>query len=290
MTTDIIKTKSLKEIRALYDEGHLESATEELLKLMNETKELEEYLGHQVLMGWIEWKRREKGIAKRYWADTHDNQFIRIKDKISAFSGFAVYYSSLETLEGDQKALEYVERIRAIIEDMDRNELFVSKNLNNVGIALSNVGKRRQDSAIIKEAEEILRAAASLNEQNEKDNEEVDTARGAMHQRAKNGYNICSLILIPAGRLEEAFEELTKEVVPRYKRVEANTDLAAAFHWISEILLLKPDRSKEDLQRAYDYELHSKKIWDRHTEDQPGRSAIAQKNLDKIKALIEAQA
>jgi tetratricopeptide (TPR) repeat protein len=252
---------------------------------MKHISELKDYLSAMILLGWIAWKQEEKVCAQKIWAAAYDSDFISEIDRVSAMCGLAIYHSELKSERGAGRASELIEEIISILEDMDELSLDVSVRLNSVGIALANVKQ-------FEKAEKIILQAMSINESIE----QAGDARRmfeAIHQRAKNGYNLSSLILMKIGRHDEALTELTEEVVPRYETVKAETDLAAAYHRISEIYLVKANQKEtyeektDDLQKAYDFEYMSSLLWEKHLEDQPGRYTQATDNLKKIRTIVE---
>lgn len=145
-------------------------------------------------------------------------------------------------------------------------------NLNACGIAMAKIEEMGR-------AEGILLKVAKINEQLEKSDDLV-LAKKAKHQRGKNGYNLASLVFIPQKKSEEAINELINEVIPRYKNVGAETDLAAAYHRISEAF--------ENLKKYNDslyWEELSLDLWQKHPDD-PKRAETAEKNILRIKFTV----
>lgn len=86
--------------------------------------------------------------------------------------------------------------------------------------------------------------------------------------------------------------ELEEEVIPRYIAVEAETDLAAAYHRIAEINEKLGDSGSHNtvksaaLNFALQAEEKSLALWQKHPDD-PKRIKTAEENIQRLKDKIE---
>ena len=255
----------------LYNQGKWAEAETELQKTMNHLAELSSYLSALVLLAWINWKRNEKAQARYLWAATYENDYIKEIDCVSAMCGLAIYHSELEGESAKERTQSFIDKIKMKMKGIGDLNVATAVQMNSLGIALAKIGN-------LDEADSILREAARMNEAMET----LDDSRAieAMLNRAKNGYNRCNYVLIPGGALAAALKELTEEIVPRYVKVGAETDLAAAYHRISDVYV-----SLEEYATAYIFEEKSAQLWKKHFEDDPKRLPQALKNLQRIKEL-----
>ncbi|MEA2098483.1 MAG: hypothetical protein U9P70_05420 [Patescibacteria group bacterium] len=273
METETVR-ELLSRAHSLYDDGEWNASLEilenqEIIKRAS-FKEIREAA---VLAGFNYWKKGEKEKAFLLWINVTGRVFegwTRI-EVASAHAGLGMYYA-----ERDEKgmALEHARLAQDLLpEDATLNHVM---HLNSCGITMAKIGE-------LERAEEILKKVAKINEQLEKSDDPV-IARKAKHQRAKNGYNLVSLILILQRRWDEAFSELELEVIPRYQNVGAETDEAAAWHRMSEIA-----ESTGDLYVAYAHEKKSLYLWERHQKNAPGRVKMALENIREIEAKMREQ-
>ena len=256
---------------SLYDKGEWSEALD-LLKLLRNQEMYNatsiELAEATVLEGWNYWKKGEKVTAEYLWqlvlTSTSTTIVPTRTTEVSAHAGLAICCAE----EGEkEEALEHAQ----LAQDLLPMEATINQvmNLNACGITMAKIGE-------LERAEEILQKVAKINERLEKsDNPEI--ARKAKHQRAKNGYNLASLILIPQRRWNQALYELLEEVIPRYDKVNAETDLAAAYHRVSEVWM-----GKDDLDAALLAEKSSEFLWEKHQKDAPGRVETSRENIRKI--------
>lgn len=276
------KTKTVREkidgAIELYDKGEWNAALE-LLEIIFQTcyvnnKEAAEI---HMLAAWNHWKRGEKDLAASVWMTTIQIAGADKITKASAHAGLGIYYAE----KGDkEKALHHAKLAQELLpENATMNH---AMNLNACVISLAKLGELEQ-------AEALLRKVAEINEQLEKSDDSV-LAKKAKHQRAKNGYNLASLVYIPQKRFTEAIKELNNEVAPRYVKVGAETDLAAAYHRLSEAyeFVERPGiyEEKPKLEYALTLEIRSLNLWQKHPDD-PKRIETAEKNIQRIKEKIE---
>ncbi|MBU3924654.1 hypothetical protein KJ854_01825 [Patescibacteria group bacterium] len=262
----------------LYDKGKWIAATHLLKDLLQEKiswKEKREIFMH---LGWNYWKLGDKAEAIAFW----DLALAAESDEItqaSAHAGLGIYYAE----KGDkEKALHHAKLAQNL--PPQNATIHQSMNLNACAISLAKIGE-------LDRAEEVLRKVMQINFQLEQSYSPV-IAKKAKHQRAKNGYNLASLILIPQSRFYEALMELDEEVIPRYVAVEAETDLAAAYHRIAEVDEKMADGDshytvrQKVLSLALRAEERSSNLWRKHSDD-PKRIETAEKNIQRIKEKIQ---
>ncbi len=267
----------------LYDKGEWNKSLE-LLEIAFQAYLVDNKTAAEIhmMVGWNYWKRGDKDLAASSWM-TAMEIVAQEKDNItkaSAHAGLGIYYAEKGNKE---KALHHAKLAQELLPlDATINQVM---NLNACGISLAKIGE-------LKLAEEVLRKVAKINEQLEKSDDPA-TAKKAEHQRAKNGYNLASLILIPQGRFYEASMELDEEVIPRYVAVEAETDLAAAYHRIAEINEKLVDEGGSHntvksaaLDLALQAEEKSLALWQKHPDD-PKRVKTAKENVARIKEKFE---
>ena len=132
--------------------------------------------------GWISWKKGEKGLAEILWMKVLENG-SDIITQASAHAGLGIYYAEM----GEKDKALYHSKLAfdLLPEEATMNQ---SMNLNACGIAQAKIGE-------LERAEEILLKVARINEQLERSSNSV-IAKKAKHQRAKNGYNLASLVYI----------------------------------------------------------------------------------------------
>jgi tetratricopeptide (TPR) repeat protein len=290
--TDIIEVTNLAnlhQIRMMYNHGDWKEAGEKLAELMDHITDCSDYQGAQVLLGWIEWKRKNKDDALNLWGEAYNNECTKELDRLSAMCGMAIYYSEGDAMN-KQIAREIIDAIMVVLEDMEEPSLDLSVRLNSLGIALANI------SEYVK-AEMVLRQAIGINKAIEL-SDDHRLREEATLQQAKNWYNLCTLVLMKQGKRESdelALTEILCNVVHRYESVGAETDLAAAYHRISELHLKRlpssveklTEKDKKNLQAAYDFEKMSTGIWNKHKGDDPKRLIQAEDNLKGIREIAE---
>lgn len=265
--------KDIKEAIKEYNAGNWKLSIEKLenAKAKASAPEVAEI---DTFIGWNKWKMQEKDEAARIWtlvlsveAATHNIT------KASAHAGLGIFYAEKGNKE---KALRHAKLAQELPLNATVNQ---AMNLNACLISVAKLGD-------LKLAEEIWKRVANINEQLEK-SDDLAIAKKAKHQRAKNGYNRASLILIPQSRFYEALMELEEEVIPRYIAVEAETDLAAAYHRIAEINEKLVDSGSHNtvksaaLDLAFQAEEKSLALWRKHPDD-PKRIETAEKNIQRI--------
>ncbi len=258
-----------------YNKGNWNRASEVLDEMRSTSKQ--ETMEALALYGWIYWKEGAKSNAAYYWTIVSNSKKVPDAIKSSAYAGLGIYYAK----EGNkEEALKYIQLAQNILpEDATIQQV---KFLNSLGITTATTGE-------LSEAEKIFSKVAYMNQQLEKSDDPVIAEEGK-HQRAKNGYNLVSLILIPQERFYEAIKELEEEVIPRYEAVGAETDLAAAYHRVSEVneKIAEADEISDSvklaaLELSLAAEYKSLGLWKKHQEDAPGRVETAQKNIKRIK-------
>ena len=228
-----------------------------------------------VYIGWNLWKMQKKDEAASIWREVIFGTIANDVAKASAHAGLGIYYAE----KGNKEvALEHAQFAQDLLpEDATANQ---NKNLNACGIALAKIGE-------LEKAEEILLKVARINEQLMK-SDDPEIVREATHQRGKNGYNLASLVYIPQERFYEAIKELEEEVIPRYKAVGAETDLAAAYHRIAEVNEKIAEGDSHStvntvaLNLALPAEKKSLSLWQKYQEDAPGRVETAMENIKRI--------
>lgn len=277
MTEKTVKEMISKAI-GLYDKGEWNAALE-LLEIVFQAYPVDNKTAAEIhmLVGWNNWKLGKKDLAASVWTTTIQIAGADNIAQASAHAGLGIYYAEKGNKE---KALYHAKLAQDLLpENATINQVM---NLNACGISLAKIGK-------LGHAEEVLLKVARLNEQLEKSDDPV-LAKKAKHQRAKNGYNLASLIYIPQKRYEEAIKELNNEVTQRYVKVGAETDLAAAYHRLSEAyeLVERPDinEEKSKLEYALRFEEKSSNLWRKHPDD-PKRIETAEKNIQRLKEKIE---
>ncbi|MBU3965077.1 hypothetical protein KKG29_03520 [Patescibacteria group bacterium] len=266
----------IDEAIGLYDKGEWNAALE-LLEITFQSRYVnnKEAAEIHMLAAWNHWKRGKKDLAASVWATTTQ---IAGADNItiaSSHAGLGIYYAE----KGDkEKALHHAKLAQELLPpNVTMNH---AMNLNACAISLAKIGE-------LDRAEEVLRKVAQINEQLEKSDDPV-VAKKAKHQRAKNGYNLASLVYIPQEKYREAIVELDVEVIPRYKIVNAETDIAAAYHRIAEAYEKMAETGNAEklcLTLALDYENASLTFWQKHPDD-PKRIETAEKNILRIKEKI----
>ncbi len=270
----------ISEAIELYDKGEWNKALE-LLEIVFQAHPIDNKTAAEIhmLVGWNYWKRGDKDLAASSWMNAMEI-VTQEKDNItkaSAHAGLSIYYAE----KGEKEKVLYHAKLaqELLPESATMNQ---SMNLNACGISLAKIGE-------LELAEEVLRKVAKINEQLEKSDDSV-IAKKATHQRAKNGYNIASLVYIPQKKWQEAIKELNNEVAPRYVKVGAETDLAAAYHRLSEAYesIERPGiyKEKPKLEYALILEERSLNLWRRHSDD-PKRAETAEKNIQRIKEKIK---
>lgn len=278
---DIRREKMNKAIE-LYDKGEWSNAIDLLRPLLKEEISLKERRDVLMHLGWNFWKRGDKALASTSWEAALSEEAGSIT-QASAHAGLGIYYAE----KGDKEnALRHAKLAQELLpQNATMNQAI---NLNACGIAMAKTGE-------LGRAEGILLKVAKINEQLEgrplERSPDPALSKKAKHQRAKNGYNLASLIYLPQGRWDEAIRELYEEVIPRYTVVGAETDLAAAYHRMAEAYEKMAetgdiDSKTEELEVALAYEKVSLNFWQKHSDD-PKRAEIAGKNITNIINKIE---
>lgn len=260
--------EQLEEAYVLYDKGEWNKSLEVLSGERHPVPTRAELAEIASFQGWNNWKKGEKEEAYLFWSNV---AFIRPEEatavvKASVYAGLGIYYAE----EGEkEEALEHIQLAHDLLpEDATIQQVMY---LNSCGIVLAKIGE-------LERAEEVLKKVAKTNEQLERSDDPTVSQKATL-QRAKNGYNKVSLVLIPKERWNQALYELEHEVIPRYQDVGAETDEAAAWHRMSEIA----ERTGNPYA-AYAHEKKSLHLWERHQEDAPGRIKMAQENIARIEA------
>lgn len=278
--------KMMNEALELYDKGEWNKAIE----MLNAASEkaagdgnLEVLREIYTYLGWNYWKKQDKEKAQDYWLDAIDYSTCSFRTygtpitQASAHAGLGIYYAE----KGDKEnALRHAKLAQELLPA--NATINQAMNLNACGISLAKIGE-------LDRAEEILRKAAKINEELE-GSEDLPIAKKAKHQRAKNGYNLASLVLIPRGKYVEAIKELYREVIYRYSDVGAETDLAAAYHRLSEAYEKMAETAETDgkagqLTMALVYEKISRDLWEKHQDD-PSRLKTAEENIKRFEGKI----
>jgi len=256
----------IDEVVRLQEMGEWSKSFKALAVIVCDRDVTEETAGEiDMIAGWNKWKMGDKDSALKYWLAVLKNRRSTVKTQAGAHAGLAIYYSEKADKE---KTLRHA---KLALELLPKNAtLSISMNLNACGIARAKIGE-------LDGAEKVLRKVAGMNEELERSKDPAIEREGAL-QRAKNGYNLSSLIYMKQGRFEEALNELLKEVIPRCIEVGAKTDLAAAYHQVAAIY-----ENRGNFEKALEFEERSKAIWDEHIKDDPKRSETAQKNISRIK-------
>lgn len=251
---------AINEIRKnFYDKGNWNRTEEELLELSETLKSAQ--CSIDVLSGWNLWKSGKKEAAYELWHRVAFNSYTDELEVLSAMCGMMLYQAE----SGNKTfALIIMEDIKERISSLEGSSIRLTVSMNSVGIALAKL-------KMTMEAETILKEAMLLNEKiiNTGGPEKAD----AIHQRSKNGYNLVSLILIPHGRNEEAFALLVNKVIPGYREIGADTDLAAAYY--------RASLASTDEKTALNYLILSAEIWYFHKKDDPKRWEDAIENIKK---------
>lgn len=275
----------INEANGLYDKGKWNDALNVLREARYLANEKIQRLDELALINrlidmheaWNYWKKGDIELAVIAWQTALDKGSDEIT-QASAHAGLSIYFAD----KGDrEKALYHAKLAQELPQNAALNQRI---NLNTCGISLAKIRE-------LKRAEEILKKVAFLNEQIEKSDDSV-LAKKAKHQRAKNGYNLASLVYIPQKRFVEARNELEQEVIGRYTTVEAETDLAAAYHRLAEVYERMADETEEStdkeakLELALAYEKVSRDFWQKHPDD-PRRIETAVKNIQQIEQKIE---
>lgn len=266
------KKKTIREIIdesiALYDKGKWEAALNLLRPLLKHRLRRRDRCEALMHIGWNFWKSGRKAMASDCWEAALGKYADRIT-LASAHAGLGIYYA---TALDKAKALHHAKLAQELLPE--KATMNQSMNLNACGIALAKLGE-------LDRAKDVLQKVMEMNERLEKEGDS-DLARRAKHQRAKNGYNLSSLVFMKQGKLEEALKELLNEVIPRYIAVDAQTDLAAAYHQVAAI-----HESRGNFPEALHYEEMSKEIWDKHRKDDPKRSETAAVNIARIEEKMQ---
>ena len=232
--------------------------------------------------GWSLWYKGKKDKAASAWGKIIESDSDDLA-QASAHAGLGIYYA--ETKE-KEKSL-YHANFALELTPQDATISYVM-NMNALGISLA-INKNYDH------AESILKKVAGINELNEKSSD-PDISRQSKHQRAKNGYNLASLVYLPQERFNEAIKELKEEVIPRYEKViqlgvvQAGSDLAAAHHRISESYIGISNTANiadkpQILAMAKDYEDQSLALW-KNTSDFPDRVKTAENNVKNLEEKI----
>jgi len=264
MTKKKIFREKINEAIAFYDKGEWSKAIDLLSPLLKENISLK--VRREVLMhlGWNFWKSGDKAMASTTWEAALRAGSDEVT-KASAHAGLGIYFAD----KGDRDQALHHSRLAQ--ELLPKNATMNQRiNLNACGISLAKIGE-------LERAKEVLLKVVKLNQELEK-SQDPAIAKKARHQLGKNYYNLSSLIHIKQGKLDEAFDDLMNQVIPRYIAVGAETDLAAAYH---QVAVIHEDRGNYD--KALEFEEKSKAIWDKHIKDDPVRSETAYKNIVRIK-------
>jgi len=261
----------------LYDKGDWNQSFKVLDRIKDSNSQ--ETMEILVLYAWIHWKKGEKSNATYYWIMVSNSKEASDVIKSSAHAGLGIYYAE----KGDKKeALKHAQFAQDLLpKEATANQ---NKNLNACGITMAKIGE-------LGKSEEILKKVAKINEQLMKSDDPKIAKEGTL-QRAKNGYNLVALVYIPQKRFYEAITELEEEVIPRYKVIGAETDLAAAYHRIAEVNEkiaegARPTGEMIALGSALLAEEKSLFFWQKHPDD-PKRIKTARDNVKRIKDKIEA--
>lgn len=251
--------KTLEEIRkGPYDTGNWGEAEQRLSELSKILNAAQCSVG--VLSGWNAWKAGKKDTAYNAWYQSALNPSITEADLLSALCGMMLYQA--ET--GKEKmalTLVLIEQIKEKLNSLENTNIRLTVSLNSLGIGLAKLKRMEEAEAALREAMRLNGNIASTTEKR----------RDAIHQQSKNGYNLASLILIPGGRKNEAFHLLTEKVIPGYKEVGAETDLAAAYY---RTALSCP-------AQALNYLILSAEMWYLHKSDDKDRWRGAVENIKR---------
>lgn len=266
MNEDKTERELINEAVRLQEIGEWGKSFKALAVILCDRDITEETAGEiDMIAGWNKWKMGDKDSALKYWLAVLKNKKSTVKTQAGAHAGLAIYYSEKADKE---KTLRHA---KLALELLPKNAtLSISMNLNACGIARAKIGE-------LDGAEKVLRKVAGMNEELERSKDPEISREGTL-QRAKNGYNLSSLIYMKQGRQDEALDELMNEVIPRYLAVGAKTDLAAAYHQVAAIW-----ENRGNFEKALEFEERSKAIWDEHKKDDPKRLETAQKNIERIK-------
>lgn len=289
------KTKTVREMineaNELYDKGEWIAALRILCEARSLAGEKISRLDELVLInriidmheGWNYWKKGDIELAVIAWQTATEKGSDEIT-QASAHAGLGIYFADKGNRE---KALYHAKLAQELLPE--KATINQNMNLNACGISLAKIGE-------LDRAERILLKVAKINEQLEGRPFEISPdpalSKKAKHQRAKNGYNLVSLIYLPQGRWDEAIRELYEEVIPRYTAVGAETDIAAAYHRMAEAYEKMAetggvDSKAEELEMALTYEKISLGFWQKHPDD-PTRVVTSEKNIANIKNKIES--
>ena len=234
----------------------------------------------EVLISWNWWKMGRKQDAVAVWKRVLlVNTDVYSVTLSSAHAGLSIYYAEEGNKEEALKNAQLAQKLLSGYATAHQN-----KTLNSCGIALANIGE-------LEKAEEILQRVSNMNERL-MGSIDPKIAREARHQRAKNGYNLTSLVYIPQERFYEAIKELEEEVIPLYEAVKAETDLAAAYHRVAEVneKIAGDDLhftvNTAALNLAFSAEEKSLTLWRKHPDD-PKRIKTAEENLKRIEEKIQ---
>ena len=230
--------------------------------------------------GWSLWRERKKDEAAAAWKETIKTNSDDLTLS-SAHAGLGIYYAERK----EEKKSLYHANFALELTPQDAT-ISYAMNINALGISLA-INKHYAH------AESILKKVANINELNEKSSD-LDISRQSKHQRAKNGYNLASLVYIPQERFDEAIKELKEEVISRYETVlqsgtvQAGSDLAAAYHRLSESydkLADKADISSKQqmVASALEYESKSLDLWKIYAGNDFNRVKTAENNVENLK-------
>lgn len=244
---------------------------------------IEETMEIMALFAWNYWKKGSKSEAAYYWTMVSNSKKASDVIKASTHAGLGIYCAE----KGDkEEALRHIQLAQNLLPE--NATIQQNKNLNACGITMAKIGE-------LERAEEILKKVAGINEQLMK-SDDSEIAREATLQKAKNGYNLVSLVYIPQERFYEAIKELEEEVISRYEAVEAETDLAAAYHRVSEVNEKIAEASAISvfvrlaaLNLSLSAEQNSLELWKKHQKDAPGRVETAQDNIKRIENKMREQ-
>ena len=264
--------EQIKQAEYFHEKGNWDRSLEILdqIKGANDQETMEVL----ALYAWNYWKKVAKSNAAYYWTMVSNSKKASDVIKASAHAGLGIYYAE----KGDKKeALKHSQLAQDLLpENATANQ---NRNLNACGIMMAKIGE-------LDGAEGIPRKVAQINEQL-MNSDDLEIIKEATHQRGKNGYNLASLVYIPQELFVKAHEELYV-AVSGYEKVNAETDLAAAYHRLAETNVLLADHGKhmwykmKNLNSALEDEKKSLELWEKHQEDAPGRVKTAQENIKRI--------
>ncbi len=268
---DRIAQRMIDKVTALYNEGKWDKSIE-LLDQMRTIYNVDSQVIRHVnaLNGWNLWKQSKRDEAAEYWQKALD--ILRAPDFVNStvFSGLSLYMAYTDSVATVVK--NYAMLSMAMIPDGEGTPGYTIR-ANACGIALAQLGD-------LNEAERVLEKTMRMNEEFES-SENAEIAQIGKHQRAKNGYNLSALVLIPQGKYKEAREELFDRVIPRYQAVGATSDLAAALFRVG----LTYEKEEHYLSALALYQKCLEK-WKEAGD--PARIEQAEGNVDRVRKLIKA--